>query len=115
MEKGSIAVRIEKLTASLDKLETTMNAYEQAMEKLVETMPKYVSGMSQTGLSWQAIDLPGVNEAVKHPMTGDTHSLWSIIINLNDSHHWTRERIADWVETLDIDTRFTIKENHEQG
>lgn len=106
MEKELTTEKIERLIAALDKLETTINAYEQAMEKLVQTMPKYVSGMSQEGLSWQAIDLPGVNEAVKHPITGDTHSLWSVIISLNDGHHWTRERIADWVETLDIDTRF---------
>lgn len=107
--------KLNQLVDSLDNFVETMDAYAQAMEKLVQTMPKYVSGVSQEGLSWQAIDLPGINEAVKHPLTGDTHSLWSVIINLNDIHHWTRERIADWVETLDIDTRFTIKENHEQG
>jgi hypothetical protein len=37
-----------------------------------------------------------------------------MIIHLNDSHHpahetadvWSRERIADWLETLDVDLRF---------
>jgi hypothetical protein len=36
-----------------------------------------------------------------------------MIIHLNDTHHpstaidgWSRERIADWLETLDVDLRF---------
>lgn len=30
-------------------------------------------------------------------------SLNAIIIHLNDGHKWTREQIADWLDTLDID------------
>lgn len=30
-------------------------------------------------------------------------TLGSVIIHLNDHHHWTRERIADWLDTLNID------------
>lgn len=29
--------------------------------------------------------------------------LVSIIPHLNDAHQWTREQIADWLETLDVD------------
>lgn len=29
-----------------------------------------------------------------------------IIICLNDSHKWTREQVADWLDTLDLDLRF---------
>lgn len=29
--------------------------------------------------------------------------LKAVIIHLNDSHHWTREQIADWLDTLDFD------------
>lgn len=32
--------------------------------------------------------------------------LYAIIMELNDFHHWTREQIADWLETLDIDIEF---------
>ena len=31
-----------------------------------------------------------------------TASLGAIIIHLNDNHGWTRERIADWIDTIDI-------------
>jgi hypothetical protein len=29
-------------------------------------------------------------------------------VSLNDSHGWTRERIAEWLETLDLDLRFPV-------
>jgi hypothetical protein len=28
-------------------------------------------------------------------------SLWAIIAHLNDAHRWTRQQIADWVETIE--------------
>ncbi len=50
--------------------------------------------------------LPGLREVVKHPVDGRMLELETAIINLNDSHQWTREQIADWLETLDVDLRF---------
>ncbi|UUG69428.1 hypothetical protein SEA_SHAM_101 [Streptomyces phage Sham] len=50
--------------------------------------------------------LPGVTEEVKHPVTGRQALLWNVIVDLNDRHGWSREQIADWVETLDIDISF---------
>lgn len=50
--------------------------------------------------------LPGVKETVKHPVTGGKGTIEAIIINLNDFHMWTRDQIADWLETLDIDLTF---------
>lgn len=31
--------------------------------------------------------------------------LFRIIIHLNDYHGWSREQIADWLETLDVDLK----------
>ena len=45
--------------------------------------------------------LPGVHGIHKNPVTGHSGTLMSIIMNLNDGQKWTREAIADWVETLD--------------
>lgn len=53
--------------------------------------------------------LPALKEQVKHPITGLTLDLQSAIIQLNDVQKWTREQIADWLETLDIDIRFGVK------
>lgn len=35
-----------------------------------------------------------------NPVTSKEQSLRHIIINLNDEHRWTREQIADWLESL---------------
>lgn len=35
--------------------------------------------------------------------------LLDMILHLNDDHHWTREEIADWLDTLDVD--LTIRED----
>lgn len=50
--------------------------------------------------------LPGVDEMVKNPVHGGQQKLWNAIVDLNDKQGWTREQIADWVETLDIDISF---------
>lgn len=50
--------------------------------------------------------LPGIRKLVKHPVLKIDYYLEDAIINLNDSYKWTREQIADWLETLDIDLRF---------
>jgi hypothetical protein len=50
--------------------------------------------------------LPGLKETVTHPISKDRMTVEKAVINLNDVHHWTREQIADWLDTLDIDLRF---------
>jgi hypothetical protein len=75
--------------------------------------------------------LPGIHETVKHPvydsdrkrMTDSSGDLidfmdWSlemVIIDLNDNHDWTREQVADWLETLDIDIRFRGEDSDEHS
>lgn len=41
--------------------------------------------------------------------------LYKIIIHLNDDHAWERERIADWLETLDLDLSFKPTEGEPNG
>jgi hypothetical protein len=63
---------------------------------------------------------PGLNEEVKHPCdcAYAAASIWSVIQHLNDGHHpmtaskdiWTRERIADWLDALDVDLTIHTKE-----
>jgi len=56
--------------------------------------------------------LPGVMERVKSPVEipfsspSQKFTIKDIIIHLNDTSKWTREQIADWLETLDVDLRF---------
>jgi hypothetical protein len=49
------------------------------------------------------------NMSVKHPITGYFGTLSSTVINLNDSYEWTREQIADWLDSLDEQPYFELK------
>lgn len=53
--------------------------------------------------------LPGMRELVKHPVEGGFARLYTVIISLNDKHLWPREKIADWLETLDVDLTFRME------
>lgn len=39
---------------------------------------------------------------VEHPIDGFPGRVYSIAYRLNDNHRWTRERIADWVESVEM-------------
>lgn len=67
---------------------------------------------------------PGLKERVHYPgahpliaaSTGQptfTMTLERAIIRLNDRDKWTREQIADWLESLDVDITFKTKENED--
>ena len=49
-----------------------------------------------------------VPKCLGHMSKMPTEYLRDTIIHLNDQHGWTRERIADWLETLDHDLRFKV-------
>lgn len=56
--------------------------------------------------------LPALQVEVLSPC--DEHA-WSseleaVIIHLNDTHKWSREQIADWLDTLDLDLTFPVPE-----
>lgn len=56
----------------------------------------------------EALKIKGINEVVTHPVNGSMNSLYHTIISLNDSHKWSRENIADWLDTLDIVPSFEV-------
>jgi hypothetical protein len=53
--------------------------------------------------------VPGLRATVKCPVCKThTDSLAKMIIHLNDKYSWSRNQVADWIESLDVDT--TVKE-----
>ena len=68
--------------------------------------PFFKPSSNVPSFSFMSYSLPGVDEKVKHPVDGLEWTLRDAIMNLNDLHRWTREEIADWIETLDVDTTF---------
>lgn len=55
--------------------------------------------------------LPGAMQSVIHPETGETDTVRSTVINLNDEYEWSREQIADWLDKIHdegmVDLAFT--------
>lgn len=71
------------------------------------------------GFSSLANLLPGINEIVKCPCECERFEnglgkIKEIIIHLNDSHKWTREAIADFLDTLDVDLNFKTPKEKEK-
>lgn len=65
--------------------------------------------------SFTDFQIPGLNEYMQCPGCIEDRvrvmlkfNVKGAIICLNDNHGWTREQIADWLDSLDID--LTIKE-----
>lgn len=65
-----------------------------------------VSGTTVTSRLETAI--PDLVALVDYPCScrDDAGTLRTVIVHLNDGHRWTRERVADWLEMLDLDLRF---------
>lgn len=55
--------------------------------------------------------IPGMRDTVPGPCRcWDRCRLETLIVHLNDAHEWTREQIADWLDTLDLDLAFPVPE-----
>lgn len=56
----------------------------------------------EVGPNHSTLKHPAMQQVVKCPAGGDyTNNLQTVIMHLNDTHEWTREQIADWIDTLD--------------
>jgi len=61
------------------------------------------------GVAWRCFGYVSLRRIYPHlrvmdgscPQCGAKHSLLRVIWHLNDEHHWTREQIADWIETIE--------------
>lgn len=56
-----------------------------------------------TVLNYAALEdrYPFLVTATTHPVDGSLARATAVIWNLNDTHQWTREQIADWVESIE--------------
>lgn len=59
-------------------------------------------GVTEFDLAAQATELPLIFIGpVTCPACGVVGNIGAMMMHLNDSHRWTRERIADWVESIE--------------
>lgn len=75
-----------------------------------EETPSVHSGQSysDSGRILAAL-MPDIHATVTPPCTCEGRTpgtVHDVIIHLNDTDKWTRERIADWLDTLDLNLRF---------
>ena len=88
------------------------------MSRLTPTIRDRLSVWSKkyaSSLNILAEFLPGMKNIEKHPIEEEEKKFpnqWTIsniVQNLNDSHEWDRDQIADWIETLDEVPYFEAK------
>lgn len=77
-------------------------AYKQGKEAVNWHHP-YVGSAESEVVNLLAETFNGVKEEGVCPDCKFTRPLMDVIVHLNDKHKWSREAIADWLETLDID------------
>jgi hypothetical protein len=114
------------LVSSLQMYKEIMGEWQEAHPDLMATWgEKYSAGTHSGGpqprrnVSSEDVGavleeaIPGFHEMTAvHPVQpGCCTGLRQIIICLNDNHKWSREAIADWLETLDLDLTIQPKEN----
>jgi hypothetical protein len=113
--------------SQLDTLSIKLSAQEEyeLMKYLPDKPADFVDVVSQVPakvnnnfeLSDASDELPGIHTEVQHPVDKRRYRLRDAIISLNDTHQWTREQIADWLDEISDptgvtgpDLRFKIKE-----
>jgi hypothetical protein len=85
----------------------TLFEYEEMLKASLEDIRKVRHGAQLKTI------MPGLREYVNHPILKDRKTkqpirrpVESIIIDLNDTYKWSREQVADWLDTLDVDLTF---------
>lgn len=108
------AVRLGHFFVNTDPRIAKMAVYdaaEQAAGEVLGLLPE----LDELTLEKESKSLPGMDEIVMYPCDRETCEarlgglsapLRMIVMHLNDAHHWPRHRIADWLESLDIDLEF---------
>jgi hypothetical protein len=95
------------------------DVYTPAPQNFTPPAPKqvgYVPGVGTVAASSSSYSdsgrllgaaLPGLRTEVTCPHCDSSPmELLGLIIHLNDSARWTREQVADWLDTLDVDLTF---------
>lgn len=103
--------------------------YQEALKKIQEIKLLNTSNLGPVILTGGTMEpghpsmlshkLPGMLEKVDCPACNkqvySTTDLRNQIIHLNDTHKWTRNQVADWLETLDIDLAFKVDNSEKEA
>lgn len=82
-------------------LKTEGAAFKLILDALRTAMPAYNPRVM--------VVCPALGEVVYDQVCVDRdNSAISLIMHLNDGHKWTREQVADWLDTLEVDLSFGL-------
>lgn len=85
--------KVEKVEAKIVGYYSSTYKYDNGYEEYEPNTRETLTGL-----------FPGLDDLLGCPLcNNDGSSLTNTIIHLNDDHKWSRERIADWLETLPVD------------
>jgi len=78
--------------------------YVAAVTSTVESTGYAYAGKALTSV------LPGLDTRTVCPVKDceDSSTVYATVMHLNDDHGWTRQAVADWLDTLDADLTFPI-------
>lgn len=123
-EVNPVSAIIAQMQMYPDALDAMMEEYPEIGLEVVGPSAAYsINGILYTNqaptvtagaeLALCARKLPGMGDVVKPPcsckmLDPKGENIYTLVQHLNDhiDHRWTRGRIADWLETLDVDLEF---------
>lgn len=95
---------------------------QQSIVSFIKSYPELVDEeLRQAARNWQKennrqMGIPGLAREitsglmVQNPVTLRMDSLYSVIIDLNDTEGWSREKIADWIDTLPVQPTWKLED-----
>lgn len=106
----------DKLDSVMKETKTFAALMKEATKLAAETWLSKAPSKTQEGPHNQQLvtrladRIPGMQEHLKCPASAEhaAQDVMSLVIHLNDVHRWTREAIADWLDTVDVD--LTVQE-----
>lgn len=119
---GSIEFSIMLRNASKEDLETFIQENLSGIEEPILNIMRENFVVTKRLVDKKSDDpgqlakfLPGVDNEVVNPATKKKDTLFRTIIELNDTHKWSRDAIADWIESLDEVPVFSVEVESEDG
>lgn len=89
----------QQISSTWDTSSTSIGEYQKAFQEMLWKVGHY-----QVAPVWDEMknQMPELNQMVRCPGHSSecwwASSVWSMVQHLNDSHRWSREKIADWLE-----------------
>lgn len=119
--QGGLTLAATGLLVRIRHLDKHYKPYVFPLPDVVDKMADVFQGLqSDVQVARCPADVPGLRcptpffNIPLRPGHLYTAPLYAFVMHLNDRHHWSREVLADWIETLDIDITATSLDNPER-